>query len=114
MWGSKTAGTLELSSVPYYALHWLEVRGDIRGVGIGKVTMALVALRARELGADGVALHAVNEPDVLAFYRSLGAVDGVPRPWPSRRPLVGLHCPSAAIQRLAQAAEDAQEEANRA
>jgi hypothetical protein len=67
--------------------------------------MACVASRARELGCVGLVLAAF--PEVAAFYRGLGAVDGAPSPWRSPdRDLLPFTLGAAAFDALWEVVDD--------
>lgn len=105
IWGSTKAEPIRLPSGRYYRLDFIEARPDQRGKGsVGLFAMALVAVRAMELGASGVVLAAFDMPQLLAFYERLGATRRIPTGWTVPKNLVPFVLDADALERLARLA----------
>lgn len=73
-----SVGTVTLDGSVFYRLDYFEVRGDLRGSGLGVVLAAAACARATELGAESVLLASL--PQAADFWRRLGT-QGAPKGW---------------------------------
>jgi GNAT superfamily N-acetyltransferase len=80
----------------------IEVHPERRGQGLGRLAMALVALRATELRCVGVVLASPGENE--QWCRSLGAVDAKPLGWDWPRGLLGFWFHQAELKELEEVA----------
>ncbi len=88
LWASGKDRPITLQEGPAYRLDWLEVRADLRSGGRGLACMAIIAVRAAQLGADRIVFGAHPDPRTLSFYDGIGAERRAPRPWKAPRDLV--------------------------
>lgn len=79
LWAGR--GVLQLDEGPALRLDYLEVRGDKVRSGLGRLCMATICLRARELGADRLVYGVADHPDALAFHRGIGASERTRPGW---------------------------------
>lgn len=91
---------LDLPDGRYYRLDYLEVRGDLRGGTVGAFTLAIIASRAREPGAQAIVLAAFPIEGLKAAYLRAGAVERDPTGWNRPRGLLALVFESAALTEL--------------
>ena len=90
IWVSTRTRPLRLRDGSYYRLDYLEVAPDLRGGVVGPLTLALIACRALELGADAIVLTAFDVPGLVDAYRRAGAVVRRPPGWSHPSNLVSL------------------------
>lgn len=103
LWAGARAGVEMVEGRPCYRIERIEVHPQKRGVGIGSFTMALIAKRAIELGAEALVLEAVTEQRTVDFYERLGGVSGG---WSPARGLIPFSLSRQAVARLVEEADD--------
>lgn len=106
LWAGLYSRRLELADGYAYRLDRLEVRPDARGEGRGRLTMALICARAKELEAVRVILGAVPGERSEAFFASLGGVPGALAGWKVDSRLVPYSVAGDAFDRLIEFADE--------
>jgi hypothetical protein len=86
IWCSAKSKPIRLEGSLYYRPDYLEVAPEVRGKAVGAFTFLLIAARALELGATGLALG--TWPFLRGFYAGMGGVERRPRGWNLARNLV--------------------------
>jgi hypothetical protein len=86
LWCSAKAQPLKLREGKFYRLDYFELDPRLRGGEAGVLAFALVAARARDVGADGIVL--ATWPPLRRFYEGIGGVE---------RELVGWRAPANLI-----------------
>jgi GNAT superfamily N-acetyltransferase len=87
VWSSRAKRPIVLDGAGYYRPDYLEVDPGRREGGLGLFLLAVIATRARELGAQGLVLGGVDTPAARALYSRAGASESTPGGW---RPAPGL------------------------
>lgn len=100
VFASEKRSPITLEGRPYYRLDYLEIDPALRGSGFGSLALALVGVRAVELGAGGIVLGAFQAPKLLEFYEESGATRGCPRGWNPPSQVIPLTFDNSALMRL--------------
>lgn len=100
IFGAKHSEPLKLLDGPLYRIDFLEVAPARRGSDAGVLLLALVALRAGEVGARGIVGASFNIPGLLNFYQRAGAKLECPRGWNPPAGVIPLHFDESARSNL--------------
>lgn len=98
LWSSAKSTPLSLPGGRFYRLDYLEVCPRHRKARLGAFLMALIARRAREIGAGGMVLGAL--PEAAQFYERLGFRAGLLAGWQTERGLIPYRLEGEDLDRL--------------
>ncbi|MEZ4431775.1 MAG: hypothetical protein R3F65_33615 [bacterium] len=108
IWCCASRRLLRLPGGPFYRPDRLEVAPMSARSGVGTVGMAVIATRARELGANGVVLKATL--DAAPFYAKVGGVAGEVAGWSHSPDLVEFTFARPALDALAEMLDEYRQE----
>lgn len=106
LWASRERVPIELAGGAAYRLDCFEVGTAFRATTRASVfAIALVALRAHEVGAKRIVLGAVSRPNVTGFYEKTGAIEGPIKGWKVRPDLLPFEYTAKATKELREIAD---------
>lgn len=105
LWASRGRVPIELAGGAAYRLDCFEVGMTFRATPASVFAIALVALRAHEVGARRIVLGAVSRQNVVKFYEKTGAIEGPIKGWKVHRDLLPFEYTAKATKELREIAD---------